>query len=328
MIISAFDSRVRLTGNVGKNEFKRLPDEVTKKLPHLFDVANNTAGIRLSFYTDVTSFTIKATMGNITFYKHICAIVYKGFDVLINKELYGCEACEERKDKLVYEVTLPSAKKINLVDIYFPLYGDVKDFEIEIDDSANISPNEESRYNKPIVFYGSSITQGACASRNSLSYTNMLSMMLDTTIYNLGFSGKAKGEREIAEYISTLDMKALVIDYDHNAPSVEHLAITHEPFFKVIRMKQSNLPIILASRSDIDDKLTDSDKRRRIIMQTYVEALNEGDKNIYFVDGKEMFKDYNRDMCTVDNTHPNTLGFYRMATTYKKAILQALEGKQ
>ncbi len=328
MIINAFDSRVRLTGNVGKNEFKRLPDEVTKKLPYLFDVANNTAGIRLSFYTDVTSFTIKATMGNITYYKHICAIVYKGFDVFINKELYGCEACEEGKDKLVYEVTLPSSKKINLVDIYFPLYGDVKDFEIEISDSANISSNEESRYEKPIVFYGSSITQGACASRNSLNYTNMLSMMLDTTIYNLGFSGKAKGEREMAEYIASLDMAALVLDYDHNAPSVEHLAITHEPFFKIVRMKQPNLPIILASRSDIDDNLIDSDKRRRIIMQTYVEALNEGDKNIYFVDGKEMFKDFNRDMCTVDNTHPNTLGFYRMATTFKKAILQSLEGKQ
>ncbi|MCK5812543.1 MAG: hypothetical protein KAG94_06560 [Clostridiales bacterium] len=328
MIINAFDKRVRLTGNVGKNVFKRLPDEVTTKLPHLFDVANNTAGIRLSFYTDATAFTIKAIMGNITFYKHICAIVYKGFDVFINKELYGCEALEEGEENLTYEVSLPLSNELKLIDIYFPLYGDVKEFKIIIDDLAHVSPNKVSRYDKPIVFYGSSITQGACASRNSLSYTNMLSMMLDTTIYNLGFSGKAKGEREIAEYIATLDMAAFILDYDHNTPSVEQLAMTHEPFLKRIREKQPNLPIILASRSDIDDDLIDSDNRRRIIMQTYVEALNQGDKNIYFVDGKEMFKDYNRDMCTVDNTHPNTLGFYRMAITFKKTILQALEDKQ
>ncbi len=328
MIINAFDPRLRLTGNVGENEFKRLPDEVTKKLPHLFDVAKNTAGIRLSFYTDATTFTINVTFLNITYYKHICAMIYKGLDVFVDKQLYGCEALEERKDKLVYEVSLPSSNELKLIDIYFPLYGDVKELNIIIDDLAHVSPNTKSRYNKPIVFYGSSITQGACASRNSLNYTNMLSMMLDTTIYNLGFSGKAKGEREMAEYIATLDMAAFVFDYDHNAPSVEHLAITHEPFFKIIRMKQPNLPIILSSRSDVDDNLVDNDKRRRIIMQTYVEALNEGDKNIYFVDGKEMFKDYNRDMCTVDNTHPNTLGFYRMAITFKKSILQALEGKQ
>ena len=84
---------------------------------------------------------------------------------------------------------------------------------------------------KPIVFYGSSITEGGCASRVTNAYPALLSKWLNADYINLGFSGSAKGEIPVAEFIAEQSMSAFVYDYDHNAPNPEHLAATHEAFF-------------------------------------------------------------------------------------------------
>ncbi|MBN2851373.1 MAG: hypothetical protein JXQ23_01400 [Clostridia bacterium] len=324
MKVTAFDERVTLTGNAGKNSFQRLPDEVIEKLPHLKGLAFNTSGIRLSFYTDSRKMGIFSRQSTIPTYSHMPRISMSGYDLYIDKKFvqYLCPSYGE--NEYTAELELNQKNEKILVDLYFPLYGDVEAFEMTLDDDCLLEPNTYSLYDKQIVFYGSSITQGGCASRNGLSYVNMLSTMLDTRVYNLGFSGNAKGEREMAEYISSLDMSLLVYDYDHNAGPA-HLAMTHDPFFTLIRKKHPKLPVIFASRCDFEKDTLESTKNRRIIMQTYLEALNDGDQHVYFVDGREMFKDEEREMCTVDNCHPNTLGFYRMAKTFIKTIKQAME---
>lgn len=108
---------------------------------------------------------------------------------------------------------------------------------------------------KPIVFYGSSITQGGCASRPGNSYTHIICRWLDANMVNLGFSGNAKGEPEMAELISQIDMGALVMDYDHNAPDAEYLLNTHENFFKIIRSNHPYLPVIFVSKPDFDKNI-------------------------------------------------------------------------
>ena len=82
----------------------------------------------------------------------------------------------------------------------------------------------EYRIKKPVVYYGSSITQGGCASKPGSSYESILSRRFDCDYINLGFSGTAKGEDEIVDYIKGLEMSVFVMDYDHNAPTTEHLA--------------------------------------------------------------------------------------------------------
>ena len=173
---------------------------------------------------------------------------------------------------------------------------------------------------KPVLFYGSSITQGGCASRPANAYTTMLCRELDPEQINLGFSGNAKGEIEIARDIASLNLAAFVFDYDYNAPTPEHLEKTHEPFFLEIRKKHPNLPIIILSRCS-----NMTDRRRDIVKQTYLNAVARGDKNVSFIDGAELFGTTDKKYPTVDGCHPNDLGFYlmfqRILPTLKETLI-------
>ena len=141
---------------------------------------------------------------------------------------------------------------------------------------------------------------------------------------NYGFPGNARGELAVAEYIKNIDMSVFVYDYDHNAETPEDLQRTHKPFFDVIRKQNPSLPIIMMTRPCGDSDVEDMEKRRRIVLDTYGGALAAGDKNVYFVDGKEMLGTDERHACTIDLIHPTDLGFMRMAKyvlpTLKKAL--------
>ena len=142
-------------------------------------------------------------------------------------------------------------------------------------------------------------------------YENIISRRLNADYINLGFSGNAKGEREIAEYVSELKMSCFVYDYDHNAPSVEHLKSTHERMFKIIREKNPELPIVMMSRPKF--RLYGHEvERLNVIKETYNNALKSGDKNVYLIEGPELMELAGNDG-TVDGCHPNDLGFASMA---------------
>ena len=164
---------------------------------------------------------------------------------------------------------------------------------------------------KPVVTYGSSITQGGCASRPGMSYQAILSRKLNCDYVNLGFSGSAKGEDEMIDYISNLDMSLFILDYDYNAPSCEHLKNTHEKLFKAVRKNHPDLPVIMMCRPK--HILTGEEcERRETIETTYKNALEKGDNNVYFIDGAELTS-----LCgnegTVDSCHPTDFGFNSMA---------------
>ena len=144
-----------------------------------------------------------------------------------------------------------------------------------------------------------------------MTYQSIVSRSFDYDYVNLGFSGNAKAEDEIIDYIKNLDMSVFVYDYDHNAPNIEHLKNTHEKMFKAIREKQPLIPIIIMSRPK--HFLTEEEKiRRSIIETTYLNAVSSGDKNVYFIDG-EALTSMCKDSGTVDNCHPTDFGFASMA---------------
>ena len=117
--------------------------------------------------------------------------------------------------------------------LYMPLFNGVLSLEIGVDPNAKFEQPTSHKIKKPIVFYGSSITHGACASRTSLCYPALVCRDVDAPMVNLGFAGNAKGEPKMAELISKLDMSVFVYDYDYNAPNAAHLKKTHEKFFKI-----------------------------------------------------------------------------------------------
>ena len=201
----------------------------------------------------------------------------------------------------------------------------IKTFSVFIEDEAEILPPTPYKYSTPILYYGSSITEGGIACNVTNGYNAIISRHLDADYYNLGFSGNAKGELAMADFINTLDISLFVYDYDHNAPDVEHLRRTHEPFFKRIRESKPNLPILMMTRPCANYG-SDEQARKEVVYTTYKNAIDSGDKNVYFIDGESFFKDDpDKELCFIDTIHPNDLGFYKMVQVIEPVIRQILE---
>lgn len=298
--------------------FKRMPDEVAQATSEGVSLLYlNTAGGRVRFTTNSKYIAIKVKMPSVCVFPHMTLIGTSGFDLYVNrngrdtfyKSFSPPVGMQDGYESIVHF----SDNERREITINFPLYNNVDDLYIGLQAEAYLEERSEYKYNKPVLYYGSSITQGACASRPGNSYEAIVSRRLDCDYINFGFSGSAKGEDAIVDYMSDLDVSVFVCDYDHNAPSVEHLSKTHNKLYNKFREKNSKLPIILISKPDFDDNPSDSIQRRDVIYTTYITAIKNGDENVYFIDGQTLFKDEGRDSCTVDGVHPNDLGFMRMA---------------
>ena len=227
-------------------------------------------------------------------------------------------------DDLLGDIEFTKDSVTEDVMIFFPRNEIVEDIIITLDDGARILPPTPYKYEKPVIFFGSSITEGGHASLVTNAYTALLSRWLDFEYFNFGLSGSCMGQPDIAEYICSLKPSVLVYDYDHNAPTVEYLKNTHEAFFKLIREKLPMLPVIFMSTPNFDH-MKNSKERRDIIKATYENALLSGDKNVYFIDGSEFFGKEERQFCTTDTTHPNDYGFHKMARVIEPVLKNILE---
>ena len=116
----------------------------------------------------------------------------------------------------------------------------------------------------------------------------------------------------MVDYICKLDCSLFVMDYDYNAPNAKYLNETHYPFYEAFRKTHPDTPIIFLSKPDMEQNL-ETEARQKVIKSTYLKAKRLGDKNVYFYNGKNFFNMKNREICTVDRCHPNTLGMYLMA---------------
>lgn len=312
----------------------RLPKdlEITDELRGL---SVCTAGGRIRFKTDSDYIVIRAEIPCVNHMAHMTITGSYGFDIYEKeKEGYkflgafqppaGTDASKKTETSGGYESYLNfGSKKIRDLTINMPLYNPVSKVWIGVRKGSKLQKGSEYTYKKPIVYYGSSITQGGCASRPGNSYQAMLTRMYDADHINMGFSGNAKGEKNVAEYLAELEMSIFVLDYDHNAPTPEHLEATHERMFKIIREKNPKIPIIMATRPKL--VLNDEEKQRfKIIKKTYTNAKKNGDENVYFVDGTKMFKNRGDDSCTVDNSHPTDLGFWAMTQEFNKIFKKLL----
>ena len=320
-------------------EYYRMPLSITEKQVNdgVLGYARHTAGVTVRFISDSPVIMIRATLVKSYDMNHMTRAGSAGFDSYFKRP--GDENFVYNKTVLVNagQTQLESVCGINPEKkmcewiINFPLYGGVSNVEIGLQMGSTVLPPAEHKVKKPILFYGSSITQGCSASRPGNTYTAMLCRAVDAEQINLGFSGSAKGEAAMAKLIAQLDLAAFVLDYDHNIPSLQHLLDTHEKFFKIIRQAHPDLPIIIVSKPDfayLYATAAEGDRERRdIIRQTWQNAIDNGDKNVYFVDGETLFGGDLRDCCTVDGTHPNDLGFYRIYSTILPVLKEALGQK-
>lgn len=293
-------------------KYRRLPEETAKKVSEgVYGLHTNTSGGRVAFVTDSSYVAIHAKMNSIGKMPHFALTGSAGFDLYADNEYVKTFVPPFTIEDGYESVIELGERKQRQIIINFPLYSGVNELYIGIQKDASLKEANPYKISKPFVYYGSSITQGGCASTPGMCYSAIISRRFNCDFVNLGFSGNARAEEEIAEYIKNLPMSLFVYDYDHNAPTIDHLEKTHERMFKTIRQAQPSLPIILMSRPKY--KLTEEEMQRRdVIETTYKNALLSGDKNVYFIDGKKL-----TELCgnngTVDGCHPTDYGFASMA---------------
>lgn len=305
--------------------FCRMPEEIARCVSDgVYWLHRNTAGGRVRFRTDSPYIAIHTEMPQACFMSH-CALTGSAcFDLYVRDE-QGKERFVDSFKRTVenlygYEAILyPAGEGVREYTINFPTYSGVNQVYIGLEENACVEAAGAYRIEKPVVFYGSSITQGGCASRPGTTYQAIASRRLDFDYINLGFSGSAKGEQVMADYIAGLAMSVFVCDYDHNAPSVEHLAATHDNLFQTVRRTHPDIPVIFMARP-LYNPDRDALARLKVIRSTYEKAVAAGDRNVYLLDGPTLMAMAGDDGL-VDGAHPNDLGFASMA----KAVGDILE---
>ena len=292
-------------------KYVRIPYAVAKTVNKTVEsLYRHTAGGRVRFVTDSPYVAIKSIQPKWGIFPHMAPTGQTGFDMYVGNVYYKTFIPPAVNDGGYESVQdFPDSKK-RLITINFPLYYNVDELYIGLKEGCLLEKAPDYTISKPIVYYGSSITQGGCASRAGTSYQGFISRRFDADYINLGFSGSAFGEETIADYIADLDMSIFVSDYDYNAITLADLEATHERLFLKVREKHPDMPIVIVSHPGYF--FTDEDPRFKIVKRTYENAIARGDKNVYYVPGNELMA-----LCenegTVDALHPTDLGFFSMA---------------
>lgn len=288
-------------------------DKVSKGVSYL---ATNTSGGRLRFSTDSATIGISVSYSLLLQMSHMPLTGSCGFSLLRKngnkyETVYVFRPSPSDSTGYSGEVTVTKSGKQEYI-LYFPLYNDVTKLEIHLDRTATLYPAEKYRNVKPILYYGASIDQGGCASRPDCSYPAIISKWNDIDFINLGFSGNAKGEKLMSEYLTGIDCSLCFIAYDGNAPTVEFLEDTHFKFYQTYRKVKKDVPIVFMSIPSFEN-YNNTFLRREVIKKSYATARAMGDDNVYFIDGETLFGEKDREICTVEGIHPNDLGFFRIA---------------
>jgi lysophospholipase L1-like esterase len=323
--------------------YRRLPLKPEYELPPNVDSLSwCAAGGQIKFRSDSGKICLKVVLRDPGAMDHMPQTGMSGFDLYVGeprKETFYSVtrfACGETE--FTYEMFNCEIRKLRNFTFNFPLYKGVNELMIGLEDGAEVQPPPAYRIDRQIVVYGTSITQGGCASRPGSCYTNILSRYLNVPFVNLGFSGNARGEPELARNMAAIENPAMfVLDYEANCVDAERLAKAMPEFISILRAAHNNVPILVISKirygqEALDDEKTGDNSLKlrnyreqcKAIQKKIVTGLRQaGDKNIYFMDGAKLLgKNYWE--CTVDGVHPTDMGFFRMADGIEPVINKIL----
>ena len=334
--ISAHDKRFSLHGVYFDKEekiYRRVPESVASQVSdYLVALGKMTAGGRIRFITDSPYIAIKASLPYYSVMSHMTITGSHGFSVYADGVFQNRYSPVPKalakplpKGERIYfadKKPLLKEKGKKLVEIYFPLYGGVAELFIGVEPNSIIEKAPDYAIEKPLVFYGSSLTQGACVSRPGNDYVSIISRRVNADYINLGFSGNGNAEDCMIDFINSIDGSVYVFDYNLYANFPDRVLPPHYSIYERIRKAHPNAGIILTDKPccDYDKNI----QREQTILETYERAIAEGDKMVAHVPAYELFGKTERDCCTVDGLHPNDLGAARMADALTPAVKKLL----
>ena len=324
--------------------YDRLPSNLTERVNGgVRGMRNHSSGLQFRFRTNSTKLHFRwKTINERLYMDHMPSTGVSGIDVYRrSKNGQWCYAGTGRiRDGKVGGSYTVGWKPGSDCIVNLPLYNGISSFTLGIDKDAKIEAlgPRKSGVDKPVVFYGTSITHGGCASRPGLAFPSIVGRDLDVPIVNLGFSGSGRMEFEMSEHLAAIDASCYVLDCLWNMNTIRAqecdddlkglkqtkdvvVRARYEPFIRNLRAKRPGVPIVMAEQCDVFCRgPNDKDK---FIKELYEKLVAEGWKNLVYLPKTDM---YTGDLeGTVDGCHPNDLGMMSMSKAFGKAVKEALD---
>lgn len=299
--------------------------------PKVKKLFTNSAGLAISFTTNSPVIKAKWTVPDNPQLPNLTRIAQKGLDLYIKRDgkwqFAGVGMPGGVTTERVLVDNMGTEEKECL--LYLPLYDELKSLEIGVPADSYIHKGENP-FKEKIVVYGSSILQGASASRPGLAYPARLSRSSGYNFINMGLSGSGKMEKEVAEMLANIDADAFILDCIPN-PSPKEIEERTVDFVMTLRQKHPDVPIIviqtlMRETGNFNLKVRENVKRQNAAITEQMEVLRKkGVKNLYFIK-EDSFLGTDHEG-TIDGAHPNDLGFDRILKKYKPAIGKILKIK-
>lgn len=300
----------------------------------VWNLSRDSAGLCVRFLTDASTISCDWTLtkANLAM-PHMPATGVSGVDLYVRDDAgkwrwLACKPPVAQSTSTVVVTNLPAGTRE--YRLYLPLYNGVKDIRIGIPEKSILSrgPKFAAGHERPIVFYGTSITHGASASRTGMVHTAILGRRLDRPVVNLGFSGNGRMETEVVTFLNEIDAAVFVIDCLPNIGAAEVTART-APLVEQIRKAHPDTPILLVEDRNYSDSFLIASKRTRnetsqAALKKEFETLKaKGVKGLYYLAGDKLLGDDNEG--TVDSSHPTDLGFFRQADAFEPVLREILK---
>lgn len=326
-------------GQAWQNELKgtyyRMPDRAEKTIRKaVWDLSRHSAGMSIAFRSDAPQIKIRYQVSGSFSMPHMPSTGVSGVDMYatdINGERLWCSARYAFRDTVTYTYNKlsygQSASKGFEYEVYLPLYNDVKWLEVGVPEGHTLQFLPASQ-EKPIVLYGTSIAQGACASRPGMAFGNIIGRKLEHPVVNLGFSGNGQMEPEVFDLLAEIDAQMFILD---NMPNMggDRLPKIYERTIKGVHKlrKKSKAPILLVEHYSNSHNGTSIEEERSYkknnleLRKAYRTLKKEGVQNLHFLSEEELGLTQD---CSVEGWHPNDLGMQVYADAYVPKIKEIL----
>lgn len=306
------------TDSVKESLYDRFPISCKEKVREaVWTLSRHSTGITVRFFSNSASVRVKWELLNDAKMNHMAETGIKGIDLYYKKAdgwQYVNTARPEGKTNDFLLISNMTSERREY-KMYLPLYDGVTSLEVGIDSLAYISKPEKQK-SRPIVFYGTSITQGGCASRPGMVHSSIISRKLGVECINFGFSGNGKMEKPVAELISGIDALFYVIECSENMTPGE-INENSGPLLETIRKKHPVTPVIFVNnmiyeKSALDEMTVKSiAEKNEMCEKVFRDLKDAGYNNIYFIDKTGSLGEDHE--ATVDGVHLTDLGFMRYA---------------
>lgn len=323
--LDAFDDRLSLRGHgwpeeaIQARSFRRFPDRAAPLFSEAIQqLSYCPASVFIAFQTDSPDISVRVANSNSQAMNHMPLTGSAGVELFMLEEGHWIPlfVAVPPSDNPRYERRLmwDMPQRMREFRLYLPLYKELQELNIGFSPGSVIQPSPATA--KPIVYYGTSITQGGCANTSGSDFVSTIGRLLGVDTINLGFSGNGKGEPEMAHLIREIDPELFVINYASNC-DLPRLQATLPGFLQILREQHPDIPLVLqapvCNMVSWDRKYYDlMSSLREELMTWFLKFKQAGDRNIHFIDGNALLAPGSSGTY-VDGRHPTNLGFQIMA---------------